>query len=65
MSRGASKGAIVIFGIVILSFIQKDSRSKIYVEIYDGIVSVLNFETCCLSSAASQFPWWFPTVLFF
>ena len=46
-------------------FNPKDSRSKIYVEVYDGIVSILNLETRCSSSAASQIQWWVPTVLFF
>ena len=46
-------------------FNPKDSRSKIYLEVYDGIVSILNLETRCSSSAASQIQWWVPTVLFF
>ena len=36
-------------------FSPKDSRSKVYVEVYDGIVSILNLETRCSSSAASRF----------
>ena len=39
-------------------FNPKDPRLKIYVEVYDGIVSILNFETHCSSSAASQIQWW-------
>ena len=46
-------------------FNPKDSRSKIYVEVYDGIVLILNLETHCSSSAALQIQWWVPTVLFF
>ena len=46
-------------------FHPKDLRSKIYVEVYDGIVSIVNLETRCSSSAASQIQWWVPTVLFF
>ena len=48
-----------------LVFNLKNSRSKVYVEVYDGIVSILNLETRCSSSAASQIQWWVPTVLFF
>ena len=33
-------------------FNPKDPTSKIYVEVDDGIVSILNLETCCSSSAA-------------
>ena len=43
----------------------KGQRLKIYVEVYDDIVSILNFESHCSSSAASQTQWWVPTVLFF
>ena len=32
----------------------KDPRLKIHFEVYDGIVSILNFETLCSSLAASQ-----------
>ena len=39
-------------------FNPKDSRSKFYVEVNDGIVSILNLETRCSSSAASQIQWW-------
>ena len=39
-------------------FHPKDLRSKIYVEVYDGIVSIVNLETRCSSSAASQIQWW-------
>ena len=46
-------------------FNPKDSKSKFYVEVYDGIVSILNSETRCSSSDASQIRWWVPTVLFF
>ena len=35
-----------------------DPRSKIYVEVYDGIVSILIFETRCSSSDALQIQWW-------
>ena len=41
-----------------LVFNLKDSRSKVYVEVYDGIVSILNLETRCSSSAASQIQCW-------
>ena len=43
----------------------KDSRLKNYVEVYDGIVSSLNFETHCQTSAASPIQWWVPRVLLF
>ena len=43
----------------------KDSRSIIYVEVFDGVVSILNLESHCSSSAASQIQWWVPTMLFF
>ena len=43
----------------------KDPRLKIYLEVYDNIVSILVCETRCSSSAASQIRWWVPTVLFF
>ena len=46
-------------------FNPKDSKLKIYVEVYDGIVSILNLEMHCSSSAALQIQWWVPTVLFF
>ena len=45
-------------------FNPKDPTLKNYVEVYDDIVSILNFETRCSSSAASQIQWWVPTVLF-
>ena len=35
-------------------FNPKDPRLNICVEVYDGLVSILNFETRCSSSAASQ-----------
>ena len=38
-------------------FNPKDSRSKIYVEVYDGVVPILNLETRCSSSATSQIQW--------
>ena len=43
--------------------IQLHSRSKFYVVVYDGIVSNLNWETRCSSSAASQIQWWVPTMV--
>ena len=46
-------------------FNPKDPRLKIYLEVYDSIVSILVCETLCSSSAASQIRWWVPTVLFF
>ena len=48
-----------------LVFNPKDPRLKIYVEVYDGIVLILNLEICCASSAASQIQWWVPTGLYF
>ena len=42
-----------------------DLRLKIDVEVYDGIMSILNLKTRCSNSAASLFQWWVPTVLFF
>ena len=42
-----------------------DLRLKIDVEVYDGIVSILNLKTRCSNSAASLFQWWVPAVLFF
>ena len=39
-------------------FTRDDPRSKIYVEVYDGIVSILIFETRCSSSDAFQIQWW-------
>ena len=38
-------------------------RMKNYVEDFYGVVSILNFETRCSSSAASQIQWWVRTVL--
>ena len=35
-------------------FHPKDPRLKIHVEVYDDIVWILNFETHCSSSAASE-----------
>ena len=35
-------------------FHPKDPRLKIYVKYYDDIVWILNFETHCSSSAASE-----------
>ena len=46
-------------------FNPKDSRSKIYVEVWDDIVSILNLEMRCMSSAALHIQCWVPTVLFF
>ena len=42
-----------------------DPGLEIYVVVCDGLVSILNFETCCSSSAAWQIQWWVPTVLLF
>ena len=39
-------------------FTRDDPRSKIYVEVYDGIVSILIFETRCSSLDALQIQWW-------
>ena len=50
-------------GIVILSLIQKIQDWKFMLRFI--IVSVLNLETRCSSSAASQIQWWVQTVLFF
>ena len=47
------------------SYFVFNPRSKIYVEVYDGIVLILNLETLSSSSAASQIQWWVPAVLFF
>ena len=48
-------------------FNPNDQRLKMYVEVYDGIVSILNFERHSSSSAALQIQWWSlgPTVLSF
>ena len=46
-------------------FNPRDPRLKIYVEVDNGIVLILNFEMCCSRLAASQIQWWVPTVLFF
>ena len=48
-------------------FNHNDQRLKMYVEVYDGIVSILNFERHSSSSAALQIQWWSlgPTVLSF
>ena len=35
-------------------FYPKDSRSKSYVEVYNDIVSILNFESRCSSSAGDS-----------
>ena len=35
-------------------FYHKDSRSKIYVEVYDDSVSILTFESLCSSSAVDS-----------
>ena len=43
-------------------FNAKFPRSKIYVEVHDDILSILNFETRFSSSAALQIQWWVPTV---
>ena len=43
----------------------EDPRLNSFVGVYDGTVSILNFEARCSSSAASQIQWWVPTVLFF
>ena len=46
-------------------FIPKDSKLKKFVKVCDGIVSILNLEMCCLSSASLQIQSWVSTVLFF
>ena len=45
---------------MILSIILRIQDWKIMLKftVYDGIVSILNFETHCSSSAASQIEWW-------
>ena len=40
-------------------------RSEIFAVFNDGTLSILNFETRCLSSTALQSPWWVQTLLFF
>ena len=40
-------------------------RLKIYVEVYDGIVLILTFETCYSSLEASPSQWWVPMEFFF
>ena len=42
-------------------FHPKDPRLKIYREVCDDILSILNFETCCSSLAALKILWWVPT----